>query len=288
MSGKSRTFTSLKSSIASAQRDRQLPTEIVLDTLRAHYQNHIEVETVLHFATPGESLGPGRLINFDLERETVSIQLRGEGHVREYSFENINDFGNAEYDKPNTYGETLIAAFWDARANRKYLERMVANAYARLSPEEIESFGQISAVSEIEVANLVPLNMAEMEVKQHICSIIGYPFVQKDWGGEACDIFASVQFRRRTVPAAFLLKGKAYAHKPLRLADLGKNGDQLVRMFSLPAQIFIIQSNGPIDGAVHSQIQAQIADRLLTNRPAYYLVIDGIQTARLLRAYGKI
>lgn len=177
--------------------------------------------------------------------------------------------------------------------DRRRHERLLASRapfinYARLSPEEIDSFERISNVPETEVAELVPLQLSEAEIKRHFCDIIANPFLQKDWGGEACDIFCNIRFRRRAVPAAFILKGKAYAKRPLRITHLGKNGDQLVRLFSLPAEVYIIQSNGPIDGAVCSQIQAQVAAKLITNQPIYYLVLDGIQTARLLRAYGKV
>ena len=160
--------------------------------------------------------------------------------------------------------------------------------YARLSPEEIDSFERIVNVPETEVAELTPLQISESEIKKHFCDIMGNPFPQKDWGGEICDIFCNVRFRRRAVPAAFILKGKAYANRLLRIADLGKNGDQLVRLFSLPAEVYIIQSNGPIDGTVYSHVEAQVAKKLITNQPIYYLVLDGIQTTRLLRAYGKI
>jgi hypothetical protein len=161
-------------------------------------------------------------------------------------------------------------------------------AYARLSPEDIDSFERISNVPDTEVAELVPLQVSEAEIKRHFCDIIGNPFPQKDWGGEVCDIFCNIRFRRREVPAAFILKGKAYADRPLRIVHLGKNGDQLVRLFSLPVVVYIIQSNGPIDGAVYSQIEAQVAAKLITNQSIYYLMLDGIQTARLLRAYGKV
>jgi hypothetical protein len=164
----------------------------------------------------------------------------------------------------------------------------VANTYARLSPEELDSFHPISQVSEADVAGLCPLSLSEAEIKKHLCEIIGNPFAQKDWGGETCDIFCNIQFRSRSVPAAFVLKGKAYAHRPLRIGDLGKNGDQLVRLFSLPADVYVVQSNGPIDGAVHNQLRAQVAEKLMTNQPVYYLVMDGVQTARLLRAFNKI
>ena len=57
-------------------------------------------------------------------------------------------------------------------------------------------------------------------------------------------------------------------------------------MFSLQAEVFIVQSNGPVDGTVYNHIQAQVAEKLMTAQPVYYLVLDGVQTARLLRAYG--
>jgi hypothetical protein len=183
-------------------------------------------------------------------------------------------------------GQALVGAYWEAKTTRRYLERIVANSYARLAPEEIDSFARITEVSQHEISDLIPLETPEAEIKAHLSRLVGNPFVQKDWGGETCDIFCNLHFRRRSVPAAFLLKGKAYAQRPLRIADLGKNGDQLVRMFSLQAEVFIVQSNGPVDGTVYNHIQAQVAEKLMTAQPVYYLVLDGVQTARLLRAYG--
>lgn len=225
---------------------------------------------------------------FDFDAAKIGIQLLGEANVLELPFDAVNDFGVANYTNPVNMGQTLIGAYWEAKVTRRYLERIVANTYARLAPEEVDCFREIAQVSEAEVADICPLTLSEAEVKGHLCEIIGNPFAQKDWGGETCDIFCNIRFRSRTIPAAFVLKGRAYAHKPLRIADLGKNGDQLVRMFSLPAEVYVVQSNGPIDGAVHNQLRAQVAEKLMTNQPVYYLVMDGVQTARLLRAFKRI
>lgn len=281
-------FKSLKSTIEQVRVQKNIPLAQVFGELVPLFQRFRDEQAVLHFETTERSLGPGRLVGFDVETQTVSIQLKGDNQILDFSFDTINDFGYARYEDPQTMGETLIAAFWEARITRKYLERIVANSYARLSPEEIDSFQNISTVKETEIADIVPLQLPEALIKEYFCDIIGNPFAQKDWGGETCDIFCNIQFRRKAVPAAFLLKGKAYANRPLRISDLGKNGDQLVRMFSLQAEVFVIQSNGPVDGAVYSQVQAQVAEKLMTNQPVYYLVLDGIQTARLLRAYGKV
>ena len=281
-------FVSLEDDANQLFREEGVPPEQAKKVFSTYLSALRDNQTVIHFTTQNKVLGPGRLIGYDLDAKTVIIQLLGDNQLLEFPFASINNFGPAVYNNPRTVGQTLLGAFWEARTTRKYLERMVANSYARLSPEEIDSFEKISGVSETDVVDLVPLELAEAEVKEHICSIVGEPFVQKDWGGEICDIFCNLRFRRRSVPAAFLLKGKSYAHRPLRIADLGKNGDQLVRMFFLQAQIFVIQSNGPIDGTIYNQIQAQVAEKLMSNQPVYYLVMDGVQTARLLRAYGKI
>ncbi len=95
-------------------------------------------------------------------------------------------------------------------------------------------------------------------------------------------------FRRRSIQAAFLLKGRSYNKRPLRIADLGKNADQGVRLFSAQADLYVVQSTGQIDQAVDAHCRAQVAEKILSNKPVYYLVMDGVQTARLLRAYGKI
>jgi len=282
-------FKSLESSIEELLTERGHSFEYVNGKLNSHFEQLREEQSILHFETAEKTLGPGHLVSFDLEAQTISIQLLGDPQILEFSFATINDFAPAKYyDSPETMGETLIGAFWEARITRKYLERIVANSYARLAPEEIDSFERIVEIEENEVAPLTPLDLLEADVKQYLCDIIGYPFPQKDWGGETCDLFCNVRFRRKSIPAAFVLKGKSYADHPLRIADLGKNGDQLVRLFALPAKLFVVQSNGPIDGAVYNQIQAQVAEKLMMNQPVYYLVLDGVQTARLFRAYGKI
>jgi len=224
---------------------------------------------------------------FDLTAETVSVQLRGESDVRLFAFSEIH-LNVAAYSDPKTVNDFLLATFWEAKASRKCLEMVVGHAYACLAPEDIDAFSKVVNVSERDVASLMPLSLSEAEVKRHICSIVGNPFVRKDWGGESCDIACELEFRRRRVLAAFALKGKAYANKTLRIADLGKNGDQIVRIFALKAQIFVVQSNGAIDESIYSHVQAQVAEKILTGQPVYYMVLDGMQTARILRAYDKI
>ncbi|MFI5117644.1 MAG: hypothetical protein ACHP8B_13215 [Terriglobales bacterium] len=96
----------------------------------------------------------------------------------------------------------------------------------------------------------------------------------KDWGGESNDIFTTritVGARRRR--GAFALKGPAKVG-PLVPRMMGKNGDQIQRLFSSPAQVFFVQYEGEIkESVVHQMSQLALA-KAATEREVYYGVID--------------
>ena len=70
----------------------------------------------------------------------------------------------------------------------------------------------------------------------------------------------------------------------MTFAHLGKNGDQIVRMFALPANIFILQHCNRVTPAVRTTMQRFA---VWPGSPSRYCVIDGEDTFRLLAAYGK-
>jgi len=72
------------------------------------------------------------------------------------------------------------------------------------------------------------------------------------------------------------------------IADCGKNGDQLVRLFSTPADLFVVQYIGPISEMVISDVQGKVAALKSKGKTAHYLIIDGQDTTRLLHACGKL
>lgn len=173
------------------------------------------------------------------------------------------------------------------------LEQIAQNSipiqYARITVDEIDTFFDVGKITEDQVTGIVPLQLEEKAVKEYLHEIISDPFVQKDWGGEKCDIFTShIKFRNRKTPCAFILKGKSYARGKLVLSDLGKNGDQLLRLFQEPAELFFVQSNGYIDSSVESTMQAFITQKMKESCKVFYCLIDGIDTARILKAFGKI
>ena len=110
---------------------------------------------------------------------------------------------------------------------------------------------------------------------------------KKDWGGEENDLYtANCLFEGNRVPAAFLLKGKGLQATQLHIAGCGHNGDQIVRLFKSPAEVFVIQ----FVGLVSENLIADVKDKVLARRSrgerAWYCIIDGQDTARILRAYG--
>ncbi|MCO7515012.1 methyltransferase [Pseudomonas guariconensis] len=155
-----------------------------------------------------------------------------------------------------------------------------------LRPEEIKQFGGMDETWFPSKAEFQRMTMvSELAVKELICRLLGEHSVPSDWGGEECDVLSAnvvVDGQRHT--GAFLLKGPARFH-PMKPADLGKNGDQLYRLFNIPAQIYFVQHCHNIGPAVRKQAEAFALARSFI-APCKIVFMDGLTTARLLRAHG--
>lgn len=148
------------------------------------------------------------------------------------------------------------------------------DAFANLDDEEPPSKGDLQAL----------LRISEDDVKNAIADIIGEPFVPKDWGGEKSDLPTN----RLTIDgephsAAFIFKGPSLPRE-MHPADMGKRGDQLVRVFDEPVELVVIQHCNKIANTV-----VRIAESLAMDvrRPRRYCIMDGADTVRLLKAYRK-
>jgi hypothetical protein len=98
---------------------------------------------------------------------------------------------------------------------------------------------------------------------------------------------ANVEINGARRPTAFLPKGSG-KKSVMQIKDCGKNGDQVVRLFQSPADLFVIQFVGNSSEAVIQHAHSEIARLKTQGREAHFLIIDGQDTARLLYAYGKI
>jgi len=154
--------------------------------------------------------------------------------------------------------------------------------------EDIDSFSKARNVQPQEVKALLPLNLSEDEIQTFFEEIIGENFHQEDWGGELNDLVTSqVKVGEKRVRAAFLLKGSGTRGK-LTIAKCGKNGDQIIRLVEAPVDLYVIQHIGEIDQRVIYGLRSKVQLKVSEGQRCQMCVLDGTETARILKAYGKI
>lgn len=151
--------------------------------------------------------------------------------------------------------------------------------------EQIDQFRRISGRPQPSAEELVHLReIPESSVKAAFAEIIGEPEVPKDWGGEYSDLFTTtISIDGRRIPTAILFKGPSQ-FAPMTPRSLGKNGDQIVRLFDEPADLVIVQHCHVVKQAVRKQLRAFATQ---PGHPRRYCVIDGYDTLRILRTYRK-
>ena len=94
-----------------------------------------------------------------------------------------------------------------------------------------------------------------------------------------------IEGERRAAAFAFKGPGKTGRLTPRKM---GKNGDQIQRLSKCPAEVFLIQYWVDIDDSVLEQIEKLVQLKAyLESRKLWYGVIDGHDSARLIRAYPK-
>jgi hypothetical protein len=152
----------------------------------------------------------------------------------------------------------------------------------------IDDVGAFAAVKQHATATGQDLSgLAEARVKRFLKKVIGETYDFKDWGGEKNDLYTTkLIFRGKRHAAAFALKGRATTG-PLTPKKMGKNGDQLGRLFTSEAQVFFVVYHSKIDEAVVQQMNAYAVARALSGARIYYGLIDGDDLARLVAAYPK-
>jgi hypothetical protein len=128
--------------------------------------------------------------------------------------------------------------------------------------------------------------MPERAVKDAFARIIGEPEVPNDWGGEQSDLWTSrLKVGGEYASAAFLFKGPA-KFRPMTIAMLGANGDQIARLANEPANILVVQHCHTVKAEVRRMLRAYA--QLDWGHPRRYIVIDGYDTIRILRHYDLL
>jgi hypothetical protein len=146
----------------------------------------------------------------------------------------------------------------------------------RLSVDDFDSFAKVRRIKHV---GQLAASLSERAYKDGIQDVLDEAGVFKDWGGEGNDLFTDVivRGRRMKVPGT---KGK------LTPGMMGKNGDQILRLFRSPADAFVVQYHGQVDESTDELMQrlAQ-AKSALEGRRVYFSVFGGRDSSRLIRAY---
>lgn len=157
--------------------------------------------------------------------------------------------------------------------------------FYELMPEDIHEFKELVKI-EVTPEEWMPImkEMSEDRIKRTFCELLN-DIPQKDWGGETDDHFSTsitVDGKRKT--CGFIFKGKA-KFKPMTPDVLGKNGDQIYRLSQSPAQILIVQHCHNIEESVRATLQRFA---VTPHNPRKFCLIDGKDTYRIFKAYGKL
>jgi len=155
-----------------------------------------------------------------------------------------------------------------------------------INVDDVDQFRKVKSVS-LSAAMPGPERLPEKRVKQGLLKLLGESKNPKDWGGESNDIFSTrLKVKGRLRRAAFALKGPAKTG-PLVPGKMGKNGDQIQRLFDSPADVLFVQYEGEIAESVIGLMQNLALAKAVLRGQVFYGVIDKADTRRLRLAYPK-
>jgi hypothetical protein len=163
---------------------------------------------------------------------------------------------------------------------------LIPKARIRAQSITIDDIDSFCKVSQIRVDPDEYETMEEIIFKNGIRRIIGESGKFTDWGGESNDLFTTrIRIKAHRIPTAFAFKGKGTTGI-LTPKKMGKNGDQIQRLFRTPANVFIVQYWGQIDETIFEQMAEFAKAKSATEGSLiYYGIINGSDSYRLIKAY---
>jgi len=246
----------------------------------------------------------------DLDRKRVLTEakrLAGEDIIHQLSSK-VN--GETAYEKLDFYThnrDTIIRLAADknkldnlptkANPKIKYIQVKIpikkyssgfrrSTSIRQVTIDDLDSFSKAKKKS---LSRHSPWSLTEKQFKEGIKNILGDRGRFTDWGGETDDLFTTrITMNGKRYPAAFAFKGRGTSGI-LTPRKMGKNADQIQRLFKSPAQIFIIQYHGQINESVLDQMHSlATAKSAQESRTIYFGIVDGIDSRRILAAYKNL
>jgi hypothetical protein len=160
---------------------------------------------------------------------------------------------------------------------------------ARAQYRSLLDMDQFKAAKAVKAATATKLSdrLPEEQVKKGIASILGEIHTAKDWGGELADIISSkMMVKGKSQTVAFALKGPAKVG-PLFPGKMGKNGDQIQRLFRAPVKYHFVQYEGIIDSSVTEQMEQLAKAKAMLGEAVYFGIVDDLDTKKLRVAFPK-
>jgi len=149
--------------------------------------------------------------------------------------------------------------------------------------DDIDNFAKVRGV---QVLVGTYTRIPEKVFKRGIARIVGETGHFQDWGGESNDLYTTrIHLEGNRVPAAFAFKGPG-TKGILTPGQMGKHGNQIQRLFRIPAEVYIVQYWEQISEDVIEQLHTFAVARSATGGERIcYGVIDGDDSTRLVLAY---
>lgn len=156
----------------------------------------------------------------------------------------------------------------------------------RITELTCDDLDQFASVRKIKIASHRAIS--EKAFKAGIARIIGESGSFQDWGGEPNDLYTTkLRFKGKRRSVAFAFKGPG-TKGPLTPKKLGKNGDQIQRLFLSPADIFLVQYHDQVAQSVYEQMKVfATVCSVREGKQVWYGVIDGDDSNRIMAAYPK-
>jgi len=154
-----------------------------------------------------------------------------------------------------------------------------------ITVDDIDSFFRVRTVR-VEPSDYTAI--PEARFKAGIAKILGESGRFRDWGGERNDLYTNrVRISGGRRSAAFAFKGPG-TKGILTPGRMGKNGDQIQRLFKTVASVFIVQYWGQVAESVAEQMEEFAkAKSAVEGTVVFFGIIDGDDSNRLLEAYPK-
>ena len=152
-----------------------------------------------------------------------------------------------------------------------------------ISVDDVENFAKVKRVK---VSPRTFTSISEALFKKGVARILGERGRFQDWGGESNDLYTTrVRLAGRRIAAAFAFKGPG-KKGILTPGKMGKHGNQIQRLFRIPASLYMVQYWGQIAEDVVEQLRTfAVAKAAIEGERVSFGVIDGDDSTRLMRAY---